>query len=169
MKAQLEDLALTLRDYEQKLDASPERLQEVEDRLALIERLKRKHGPTLDDVLAKTAALSQERDALDAGPAGKEAAEAAAEAARPRFLAAAPRLSAARRAAAPRLRRRAWSTSWPSWPWPAPASSCGWKPRTPRRRGTPAASTAASSSSPPTSARRRGRWPASPRAASCRG
>ncbi len=45
IKAQLEDLALTLRDYQQRLDASPARLQEVEDRLALIERLKRKHGP----------------------------------------------------------------------------------------------------------------------------
>ena len=103
VKAQLEDLALSLRDYEQKLDASPERLQAAEDRLALIERLKRKHGPTLDDVLARTAALTQERAALDAGPAGREAAEATAEAARARFLAAAQRLSSARRAAAPRF------------------------------------------------------------------
>ncbi len=103
VKAQLEDLALSLRDYEQRLDASPERLQAAEDRLALIERLKRKHGPTLDDVLARTAALTQERAALDAGPAGREAAEATAEAARGRFLAAAQRLSSARRAAAPRF------------------------------------------------------------------
>ena len=103
VKAQLEDLALSLRDYEQKLDASPERLQATEDRLALIERLKRKHGPTLDDVLARTAALTQERAALDAGPAGREAAEATAAAARQRFLAAAQRLSSARRAAAPRF------------------------------------------------------------------
>ncbi len=39
IKAQLEDLALTLRDYQESLDAPPERLQEVEDRLALLERL----------------------------------------------------------------------------------------------------------------------------------
>ena len=43
------------RSYADGIDASPERLQEVEDRLALLERLKRKHGPTLDDVIAKAA------------------------------------------------------------------------------------------------------------------
>ncbi len=59
IKAQLEDLALTLRDYQDRLDASPERLQQVEDRLAQLERLKRKHGPTLAEVIAKTAALQQ--------------------------------------------------------------------------------------------------------------
>jgi DNA repair protein RecN (Recombination protein N) len=100
IKAQLEDLALTLRDYRQRLDASPARLQEVEDRLALIERLKRKHGPTPDDVLAVAAALEQERAALDAGPAHREAAEVAVTAARERFLIAAGALSAARHAAA---------------------------------------------------------------------
>ena len=45
IKAQLEDLAFTLRDFADGIDASPARLQEVEDRLALLERLKRKHGP----------------------------------------------------------------------------------------------------------------------------
>jgi DNA repair protein RecN (Recombination protein N) len=103
VKAQLQDLALTLRDYEQRLDASPERLQDVEDRLALIERLKRKHGPALDDVIAKTHALEQERAALDAGPGGRDAAAAAVEAARVTFLEAARALSTARRAAAPRF------------------------------------------------------------------
>jgi DNA repair protein RecN (Recombination protein N) len=103
IKAQLEDLALTLRDYHQHLDASPGRLQEVEDRLALLERLKRKHGPTLDDVLARMAALEHDRAALDAGPGHRDAAEAAAAAARAAFLRAAGDLSAARRRAAPRF------------------------------------------------------------------
>ena len=44
IKAQLEDLAFTLRDFADGIDASPGRLQQVEDRLALLERLKRKHG-----------------------------------------------------------------------------------------------------------------------------
>jgi len=103
IKAQLEDLALTLRDYQQHLDTSPGRLQEVEDRLALLERLKRKHGPTLADVIGRAAALEQEREALDAGPGHREAAERAVAAAHDRFLAGARTLSAARRAAAPRL------------------------------------------------------------------
>jgi DNA repair protein RecN (Recombination protein N) len=103
IKAQLEDLALTLRDYQERLDASPARLQEVEDRLALIERLKRKHGPTLADVLARTETLEQERAALDAGPAHRDAAESAVTAARAQFLAAARRLSKSRGDAAPRF------------------------------------------------------------------
>ncbi|MDA1185382.1 MAG: DNA repair protein RecN [Acidobacteria bacterium] len=64
IKAQLEDLALALRRYADGIDASPGRLQEVEDRLALLERLKRKHGPTLQNVLERATALAHERDLL---------------------------------------------------------------------------------------------------------
>jgi len=103
IKAQLEDLALTLRDYQAHLDASPARLQEVEDRLALLERLKRKHGPTLADVIAKTASLQRERDALAGGPEQKEAARGAVDAARTQFLFRARALSAARHTAAREL------------------------------------------------------------------
>jgi DNA repair protein RecN (Recombination protein N) len=41
VKSQLEDLAFFLRSYSQSIDASPARLQEIEDRLALLERLKK--------------------------------------------------------------------------------------------------------------------------------
>lgn len=100
IKAQLDDLSLTLRDYGDSLDASPGRLQEVEDRLALIERLKRKHGPTLDDVRARTASLEREFAALTGGPQHRDAAMAALEQARAAFLKVATTLSKARRAAA---------------------------------------------------------------------
>jgi DNA repair protein RecN (Recombination protein N) len=60
VKSQLEDLAYFLRSYSADIDASPARLQEVEDRLAVLDRLKKKHGPALDDVRAKGAALRQE-------------------------------------------------------------------------------------------------------------
>ena len=52
VKSQLEDLAYFLRSYSATIDASPARLQEVEDRLALLERIKKKHGPALADVIA---------------------------------------------------------------------------------------------------------------------
>jgi DNA repair protein RecN (Recombination protein N) len=65
VKSQLEDLAAFLRGYAASIDASPAKLQEVEDRLALLERLKRKHGPTLADVLGKHRALRAERAGLD--------------------------------------------------------------------------------------------------------
>lgn len=47
----VEDVGETLRDYAGGVEASPEHLAQVEDRLALIDRLKRKYGPTLGDVI----------------------------------------------------------------------------------------------------------------------
>jgi DNA repair protein RecN (Recombination protein N) len=48
----VEDIGATLRDYAGGIQASPEHLAEVEDRLALLDRLKRKYGPTLEAVIA---------------------------------------------------------------------------------------------------------------------
>ena len=47
----VEDVGASLRDYAGGIEASPEHLAEVEDRLAAIDRLKRKYGPTLADVI----------------------------------------------------------------------------------------------------------------------
>jgi DNA repair protein RecN (Recombination protein N) len=46
------DIGASLRDYADVINASPERLAEIEDRLALIDRLKRKYGKTLAEVIA---------------------------------------------------------------------------------------------------------------------
>src|ERR1051326_2279531 len=51
-KAAIEDVSATARDYADGIDASAERLAEVEDRLALLDRLKRKYGKTVDEVIA---------------------------------------------------------------------------------------------------------------------
>ena len=48
----IEDIGQRLRDYGEGIEASPERLGEVEDRLATLDRLKRKYGPKLEDVIA---------------------------------------------------------------------------------------------------------------------
>jgi DNA repair protein RecN (Recombination protein N) len=48
----VEDVGATVRDYAGGIHASPEHLAEVEDRLALLDRLKRKYGPALEDVIA---------------------------------------------------------------------------------------------------------------------
>ena len=48
----VEDVGATLRDYAGGIQASPERLAEIEERLALLDRLKRKYGPTLEQVIA---------------------------------------------------------------------------------------------------------------------
>ena len=105
IKAQLEDLAAFLRSYAADLDASPARLQEVEDRLALVERLKRKYGPTLAEVVARQAAVRGDLSALEhAGQRITELAERLAVA-RQHYLSAASDVSRRRRKAAPRLAR----------------------------------------------------------------
>ena len=48
----IEDVGATLRDYAGGIQASPERLAEIEERLALLDRLQRKFGPTLEQVVA---------------------------------------------------------------------------------------------------------------------
>jgi DNA repair protein RecN (Recombination protein N) len=48
----VEEASYALRDYLDKLEADPERLETIETRLAAIERLKRKYGGSLDAVLA---------------------------------------------------------------------------------------------------------------------
>lgn len=55
----VEDVGATLRDYAGGIQASPEHLAQVEDRLALLDRLKRKYGPTLDEVTRFGANVSQ--------------------------------------------------------------------------------------------------------------
>jgi len=102
----LEDLAFFLRSYASRLDASPDRLQAVEDRLAAIERLKRKHGPTLDDVIARQRALREELSALGAGEERAAALSAQASDAAARLLEAARALSARRADAARALGRQ---------------------------------------------------------------
>src|SRR6266853_1429567 len=47
----VEDVGASLRDYAGGIEASPERLAQIEDRLALLDRMKRKYGPSLADVI----------------------------------------------------------------------------------------------------------------------
>ena len=100
LKAQLEDLALTLRDYSESIDASLGRLEQVEERLALIERLKRKHGPTLQDTITKREALAAEHASLTGSSSSAAAVEEELSRASAAFLEQARHLSRARRAAA---------------------------------------------------------------------
>ncbi len=100
IKSQLEDLAQTLRAYGETIDASPARLQEVEDRLALLERLKRKHGPALADVIAKRDTLSRQLDALANADERRAGLDAEMRAARDVFLTRARALSRKRHDAA---------------------------------------------------------------------
>jgi DNA repair protein RecN (Recombination protein N) len=103
IRSQLEDLALYLRGYIVDLEASPDRLQFVEDRLALLERLKRSYGPTLGDVIGRRAALEAEVEALTGAEGRAATLGVELEARRAAFLQHATVLSSARHTAAATL------------------------------------------------------------------
>ena len=171
IKSQLEDLAFFLRSYADGVDASPERLQEVEDRLALLERLKRKYGPTLEDVIDTGESLRARARPADRRRRARRGSAAGARARRPSaYLAAARELS---RAAARRPRRGSRASSKALLAELAMART-RFEVRfndaraRPRMRGASAASTRRSSSSRRTPARTCGRSRGSSPAASCR-
>jgi DNA repair protein RecN (Recombination protein N) len=105
ISAQLEELAFTLRDFAARIDASPARLQDVEDRLALLERLKRKHGPALADVIDRRDALAREHAALTGGTSSLIELEQQLKQSSAEYLELARDLSARRQSAAQRLSR----------------------------------------------------------------
>jgi len=80
----VEDVGATVRDYAGGIHASPEHLAQVEDRLALLDRLKRKYGPTLEEVIqfgadvARKLSEVENKDEILRGLRG-ELAKAAAE------------------------------------------------------------------------------------------
>ncbi len=61
----VEDVGASLRDYAGGIEASPEHLAEVEDRLAAIDRLRRKYGPTLEDVMRFGAEVSRKLSEME--------------------------------------------------------------------------------------------------------
>jgi DNA repair protein RecN (Recombination protein N) len=61
----IEDVGVTVRDYGERVEASPERLEKIEDRLALLDRLKRKYGATLADVIAYGQEVARKLDEME--------------------------------------------------------------------------------------------------------
>ena len=64
---ELEDIAYQIRDYRDKIEFNPHRLSEVEERLDVIHRLKRKYGDSISDILAYQAQASQKLEDLQFG------------------------------------------------------------------------------------------------------
>ncbi|PJB36144.1 MAG: DNA repair protein RecN [Deltaproteobacteria bacterium CG_4_9_14_3_um_filter_51_14] len=61
--ARIEDAAFTLRGLKERLHYEPARLDQIMERLEILARLKRKYGPTIEDILKKKDALkSLERE-----------------------------------------------------------------------------------------------------------
>ncbi len=101
----IDDAADQLRTYADKLEGDPERLAALDERIALIRRLTRKHAGTLDQVIAKASELRTELDSLtgrDARLVELTAVRTRAEAA---ALSAAAALTASRKKAARKLEK----------------------------------------------------------------
>ncbi len=103
--SQLKDLAFFLRDYGEQIDASPGRLQEVEDRIALLDRLKRKYGQDLDAVLAHLDDCDRQLAALAASDERAAEIQTLVERAEREYLEAASALGGERRTHAKRFAR----------------------------------------------------------------
>ncbi len=91
------DLATGLSRRLDGLDADPARLDAIEERLALLERLCRRHGGDLARVLARRAEMAAELAELEGDAGNQDELEAAAQAALAEVRETALALSAARR------------------------------------------------------------------------
>jgi len=100
---ELDDAARTLREHLDKITFDPRRLEDIEDRLALISRLKRKYGPTLDDVLDYGRRAAEQLGRLEDLELERERLRSQAEKSGEQAKALARELSEKRRAAALKL------------------------------------------------------------------
>ena len=100
LAVEADDVAGELRRYGEAVDAPPGRLDEVEERLALFDKLKRKHGGTIAAVLAHGEACRARRDELAGAEEAAGEATAALEGVRAELESAAAELRAARARAA---------------------------------------------------------------------
>ncbi len=73
---QMEDAAITLRDYASRIESDPAALQLVEDRLDQLGRLKKKYGTTVEEILAYKAGIDAELEQLYGRELSKHALEA---------------------------------------------------------------------------------------------
>jgi DNA repair protein RecN (Recombination protein N) len=105
-RAVVEDVARDLGRYARGVRSDPARLAEIEERLFLLQRLCRKHGGTVADLVAKREAVARDLAELGSFEETLAARKEAAEGAESRAKASAERLTAARRKAAAGLEKK---------------------------------------------------------------
>lgn len=100
---ELQDLEATLADYLGELEIDPAEAAGLEERVNLIETLKRKYGPSLLDVMARRDTAATRLDNIDNRAEKLDALEKEVAAARSTVDAQAKTVTAARKKAAPKL------------------------------------------------------------------
>lgn len=102
----IQEAAHELRHYLGRLEADPRRLEEVESRLALIERLKRKYGSSIEEILAFLDEVAGKLGALETAAGRRAALEASIAAREAQYRELAQKLHAARVKGAHKLERQ---------------------------------------------------------------
>ncbi|MBT5375998.1 MAG: DNA repair protein RecN [Nitrospinaceae bacterium] len=73
---ELEEVVESLRGYDRSLEFNPNRLEEIEDRLAEINGLKRKYGNTIPEILVRRNQMAEELEQLNCNEENRQALEA---------------------------------------------------------------------------------------------
>jgi DNA repair protein RecN (Recombination protein N) len=102
----VDDASDAIRDYLDKLEADPKRLDDVEARLALIERLKRKYGSSLEDVLSFLEDVRSKMEAIETAGERKAKLEQDLAQASAEYTKCAAALTKARKAGAEKLAKK---------------------------------------------------------------
>ena len=100
---ELEELEGSVREYLAELEIDPSEARALEERVDLLESLKRKYGPTLEEVVAVGAAASARLDAIENRGERLTEYRAAMEAAQAKVMEAGKELGRLRKRGAPRL------------------------------------------------------------------
>lgn len=103
---EVQELAAELRAYAEEIEAEPGRLEQVEERLDVIDRLKRKHGGSIEAVLAHADRCRRETERIEGAEERTGELERALERATNRRAEVAHELTVSRTAAAGRLQKR---------------------------------------------------------------
>jgi DNA repair protein RecN (Recombination protein N) len=106
-RAIIDDVATSLRDYAERINASPDRLAEIEDRLAIVDRLKRKYGKTVAEIMAFGEDVSRKLSEVEDRDEILKGLRAEVDHAATEYRKAAAALTAERKAAAGRLAKQA--------------------------------------------------------------
>ncbi|MBA3301984.1 MAG: DNA repair protein RecN, partial [Thermoleophilaceae bacterium] len=106
LRIEADELAADLRSYEAGLEGEPGRLEQVEERLEAYDRLERKHGGSVEAVLAHLERCRSERERLENAHVVLERAQGALAEAEASERSLAAKVSRGREKAAPELERR---------------------------------------------------------------
>jgi DNA repair protein RecN (Recombination protein N) len=102
----IDDASHTLRDYIGKLEADPQRLEAIETRMAAIEKLKRKYGGTLDEILAFLDTVRQQLNAIETAGERRASLEKERERLRTAFKSVSAKLTSLRKESSRKLSKK---------------------------------------------------------------